>query len=157
MADPSKGNSPFYPGQPVPVEMLGHLAQVHQRLKDLAVKGVFLVLDEKDALAAVMAAAEEIGRKHVGLQVYNALKSEDYRSTLAKIGKMGPGATGFTKGKLATGLTESEKRKLANFLQRMKKLGVVRPGEGRGEYVFNVRMVQLYIWLRSFREARPTT
>ncbi len=52
------------------------------------------------------------------------------------------------------GLTAAEKRKFDNFLQRMKRLNVIRPGDARGEYVFNVRMVQLYIWLDSLRGTR---
>ncbi len=31
----------------------------------------------------------------------------------------------------------------------MKKLNVLRGGDSTGEYVFNLRMVRLYIYLRS--------
>jgi hypothetical protein len=31
----------------------------------------------------------------------------------------------------------------------MKALQVIRSGEVQGEYVFNLRMVRLYIWLQS--------
>jgi len=36
----------------------------------------------------------------------------------------------------------------------MKQLNVIRSGDAKGEYVFNVRMVRLYIWLDSFRKSR---
>lgn len=38
---------------------------------------------------------------------------------------------------------------LDNFLQKMKKLNVMRSGDAAGEYVFNVRMVRLYLWLET--------
>lgn len=111
------------------------------------------VVDESDATQAVLAAAHDVGAKYVDQQVYRALRSSDYRSILAKIAKMGPATMSFTKEQVARDLTESEKRKFANFLQKMKKLNVIRSGDVRGEYVFNVRMVRLYIWLQSL-EAR---
>lgn len=58
----------------------------------------------------------------------------------------------FTKKQAAEGLNDSERKKLNNFLQRMKKLNVIRSGDTAGEYVFNVKMVRLYIWLNSLNE-----
>jgi hypothetical protein len=55
----------------------------------------------------------------------------------------------FNKRQVEEGLTETEKRKFNNFLQKMKTLKVLRSGDVRGEYVFNLRMVRLYIWLQS--------
>lgn len=107
------------------------------------------VIDNNDAIDALMAAAEEVGRKYVDQQVYKALRSEDYRSILRKIGQIRPTEMSFTKAELASGLTTTERRKFNNFLQRMKRLNVLRSGEVSGEYVFNVRMVRLYIWLQS--------
>ena len=46
----------------------------------------------------------------------------------------------------------SEKKKFNNFLQEMKSLNVLRSGDVPGEYIFNVRMVRLYIWLQSLEE-----
>lgn len=106
-------------------------------------------IDKKDAGAAVLVSADDVGKKYVDQQVYRALQSADYRSILAKIGKMGPDSMSFTRDEVASGLSLSEKGKFDNFLQKMKRLNVIRSGENRGEYVFNVRMVRLYIWLRS--------
>ena len=109
-------------------------------------------IDKTDAFRAVVLAAEEVGKKYVDQQVYKALRSADYHSILAKIAKMGPDSMSFTRGQVAGGLTESEKRKFNNFLQKMKKLSVIRPGDVQGEYVFNMRMVRLYIWLQSLEK-----
>lgn len=106
-------------------------------------------VDRNDALQAVLTAAEEVGKKYVDQQVYKALRSQDYHSILVKIARMGPDAMTFKKSDVATGLTESEKKKFNNFLQKMKALKVLRSGDLPGEYVFNMRMVRLYIWLQS--------
>lgn len=105
------------------------------------------VIDENDAVFAVIEAADQIGKKFVDQQVYKALRSEDYRSILAKIAKLDPNDMSFTKAQVASGLTDVEKRKFNNFLQKMKKLSVIRSGNVEGEWVFNLRMVRLYIWL----------
>ncbi len=114
------------------------------------------VIDHDDAMGAVVMAAEEVGKKYVDQQVFRTLRSEDYRSILDKIATIGPpdGMT-FTKGQVSAGLTESEKKKLNNFLQKMKRLNVIRSGENKGEYQFCVRMVRFYIWLQSIRKAVP--
>ena len=104
---------------------------------------------------AVVNAAEEVGRKYVDQQVYKALRSPDYHSILQKIASHGPSGDGFTKKDVADGLTTAEQKKLGNFLQRMKKLNVIRSGDSAGEYVFNVQMVRLYIWLKSIDRASP--
>jgi Cdc6-like AAA superfamily ATPase len=111
------------------------------------------MVDEADASNAVFLAADEIGKKYVDQQVYRALRSADYRSILKKIALPGPNEMAFIKRQVEEGLTDTEKRKFNNFLQKMKALKVLRSGETRGEYVFNLRMVRLYIWL----ESRPAT
>ena len=112
------------------------------------------VVSAGDAMSGTLRAAEEVGQKYVDQQIYKALRSKDYHSILKKIGNLGePGELTFTKGSVASGLTESEKKKFNNFLQRMKKLGVIRAGDAQGEYVFVHRMVRLYIWLNSFDDS----
>jgi len=110
------------------------------------------IIKQADALTAVFLAAEEVGKKYVDQHVYRALRSPDYKSILAKIGKMDPDTMSFKKADVASGLTESEKKKFNNFLQEMKSLNVLRSGDVPGEYIFNVRMVRLYIWLQSLEE-----
>jgi hypothetical protein len=105
-----------------------------------------------DAVEAVIAAADEVGKRYVNQQVYAALHSADYRSILAKIAKSVAIADNFMKRDVERGLTEAEKRKFDNFLRRMQKLKVLRRGDVQGQYVFNMRMVRFYIWMRSSRE-----
>jgi hypothetical protein len=114
------------------------------------------VINEGDALHATLLAAQEVGQKYVDQQVYRALRSRDYHSILKKIAQASPNEMRFTKAAVASGLTDSEKKKFNNFLQRMKRLNVIRAGDVQGEYVFNHRMVRLYIWLNSIRKAPPT-
>jgi hypothetical protein len=109
------------------------------------------VVDESDATNAVIEAADEVGKKYVDQQVYRALHSKDYLSILAKIGKLNPDSMSFWKSEVVAGLTDTEKKKFNNFLQKMKGLKVLKSGDVAGEYVFNVRMVRLYIWLQSLQ------
>ncbi len=104
-----------------------------------------------DAVRALVLAADDVGKKYVDQQVYKALQSDDYKAILKKIGEMGPSAMEFEKAQVKRGLTERQARKLGNFLQRMKALNVLRSGEVRGQYVFNSRMVRLYLWLNSLK------
>src|SRR3972149_3068255 len=84
------------------------------------------VIDQDDAIAAVLLAADEVGKKYVDQQVYKALRSEDYHSILAKIAKMGgPASMSFIKAEIAADLTEPKQRKFNNFLQKMKTLNVL--------------------------------
>jgi hypothetical protein len=105
-------------------------------------------IDHQDALNAVVAAAEDVGRKFVDQQVLKELRSQHYRSILAKLAKK-PFDLSFQKAQIADGLTDIEKKKFNNFLQKMKKLNVLRAGDEIGEYIFTSRLVRLYILLNS--------
>ena len=107
------------------------------------------VIDAADAVRAVVAAADDVGKKYVDQQVLKALRSADYKAILRKIGKMGPTVTGFTKEEVRKQLAAPERKKFNNFLQKMKQLQVLRSGDEAGSYEFNIRMVQVYIWLKS--------
>ena len=108
-------------------------------------------ISKDDALNGVIQAAEELGRKFVDAKVYDALQSKDYHNILRKIGQLNPVTTVFTREQVLGGLSESERGKFDNFLTKMKSLNVIRGGAVRGEYEFTMRMVRLYIWLRSRR------
>ncbi|NUO80389.1 ATP-binding protein [candidate division KSB1 bacterium] len=107
------------------------------------------IISAEDAGSAIIMAADEVGKKFVAQQVYKALRSADYHSILAKIAQMTPTTMSFRRAEVIAGLTETEKKKFDNFLQKMKTLKVIRSGETQGEYVFNMRMVWLYILLQS--------
>ncbi len=66
---------------------------------------------------------------------------------------MGPDIMSFNRSEISSGLTEREKKKVDNFFRKMKSLKVIRPGDSKGEYIFNMRMVRLYIWMQSTQNA----
>ncbi|MGH7495476.1 MAG: hypothetical protein ACREOO_24215 [bacterium] len=107
------------------------------------------IISEDDALQAVITAAMEVGKKYVDQQIYKTLRSADYRSILDKLAATAGDSMSFMKAEIEAELTETQRKKLNNFLQKMKKLQVIRAGDVRGEYVFNQRMVRLYIGLQS--------
>lgn len=109
------------------------------------------VIDQEDAAKAVFAAADDVGKKYVDQQVYKALKSADYHSILRKVADVALEPS-FHKADVEKNLTASQRGKLNNFLQRLKRLNVLRSGDARGEYVFTHRMVAVYIWMESHRE-----
>lgn len=111
------------------------------------------IIDEDDALNGIFLAAEDIGRKFVDQQVLKALRSKDYHSIMEKMGKL-PFDLSFKKTDLEKGLSESEKKKCNNFLQRMKKLRVLSSGDVQGEYIFNSRLVRLYILLNAIKKVK---
>ena len=113
------------------------------------------VISLDEAYQAVLMAADDVGKKYVDQQVYRALRSKDYHSILRKISATGLDMT-FQRVEVAKGLTEAERRKLDNFLRTMRKLNVIRLGDIQGEYIFNMRMVRLYIWLQSLRKSRES-
>lgn len=112
-------------------------------------------IDAVEATTAVLHAADELGRKYVNPQIMDACRSKDYRSILAKIGRLDPTTDRFDKQHVAAGLSKDEQRKFPNFLQRMKDLNVLRSGDARGEYVFNTRLVRTALWLFALSAAGP--
>jgi hypothetical protein len=143
--------------EPAALDVMTHYAAGFPKIMHLIGNAAYWLdrdgrIDKEEALNAVIRAAEEVGKRYVDQQVYAALRSTDYRSILAKIARMGPDVMNFIKSDVVKGLTEKEKGKFNNFLQKMKRLGVLRSGEVQGEYVFNVRMVRLYIWLQSLEK-----
>lgn len=108
------------------------------------------VIDVLDAFKALTVAAEAIGKKYVDQQVYKAIRSKDYHSILNKIARITPFASmTFKKADVFSSLTDTERKKYNNFLNKMRELNVIRKGDVQGEYIFNVRMVLLYIHLQS--------
>jgi hypothetical protein len=101
-------------------------------------------IDERDAAAAVISAANKVGKQYID-PALAALHSAHYHSILAKIVKMGAGAEKLKKHDIENQLTEVEKRKFNNFLQKMQKLKVLRRSGGQGEYAFNMRLQLLYM------------
>jgi hypothetical protein len=104
------------------------------------------IITAEEARQGVERAAEEVGTKYVDAQVYAAVKSKDYHSILGKLAAL-TDQPEFDKTELAKTLNAQELRKLDNFLQKLKELHVLRPGASRGLWVFQLRLVHLYIRL----------
>ncbi|MCC7429320.1 ATP-binding protein [bacterium] len=104
-------------------------------------------IDTADAASGIYNSAIEIGTKFFDQQVYQTLQSKDYQTILSKLAKTGFGLT-FKKAKIETMLSETEKNKFHNFLQKMKKLNVLKAGEKRGDYIFTSSLVRTYIHLK---------
>lgn len=81
-------------------------------------------------------------------RVFAALHSHDYRSTLLKI-SVRSDTSEFRRSEVAESLTDSERRKLDNFLRKMVQLGVLQRGEKTGDYRFLNPMVQMYIQMQA--------
>ena len=105
------------------------------------------------SVEGILEASQDVGQRFVDAQVYAAIQSKDYQSILKKLAnELGPLIEEFTRKDLASKLNDSEKRKLDNFLQKLKKLNVIKAVDTPGRYQFRIKMVQTYIWLRSFEK-----
>jgi len=113
------------------------------------------VISKKDAVAGVFSAAQTIGSKYIEPRVLAAVQSERYRSILHAIVRDGP-VSRFSKSEIARKIPEDQKKVLNNFLQRMKKLNVLRnvPDGGRGQYEFTSQLYALFFSLHAERLQR---
>lgn len=109
-------------------------------------------VDKDDAFGGLLEAAKIVGKKYFE-PISKALQSKDYQSILKKLGGLDVSLT-FRKADLAKGLNEAEKGKLDNFLQRMKKLHALSPGEVKGEWTFPNRLIRIYLVMEAGRTDR---
>lgn len=109
-------------------------------------------VDQRDAMLGIVMAAEIVGRKLLQPQIFRAIRSPRYRAILRKIARR-PFAITFRRADVLAELGEEERRVLDNFLNRMKRLGVIEhdPEAGRGAYRFSNRLHFLYFWLEAER------
>lgn len=111
-----------------------------------------MVVDNQDALAGIMDAADIIGRKHLEPQVFQVLRSARYRTILRKLAQEPFGAA-FQRAEVLRRLSDDEARVFDNFLRRMSRLGVVSRDleRGAGAYRFANLLHYLYFWLEAER------
>ncbi len=106
----------------------------------------------QDAVNGIFNAADEIGRKIINPTVYGAIRSESYRKILKAIPMLwidkSLEETEFDKNELAALIDDSERKRLNNFLQKMKEIGVLVSGEIDGRYYFSDRLTLLYVVMR---------
>ena len=112
------------------------------------------VVTRETAIQAVMSATEKFGQRYLDLQVYRALRSKDYKAILSRIVE-DPLDVVIQRADVGKRLSESERKKFDDFLQKMKSLQVLRPGRSAGEWEFIHPMVALYIWMRAEAPVRP--
>jgi len=113
------------------------------------------IIDNNDALTGIIEAAENIGRKYLDTKVYNAIRSENYKSILRKLATM-PLSRYFTKRDVESKLNEKEKKVFHNFLRRIRELGIIESDleKGKGSYRFVNEIYPVYIWMEAERSKR---
>jgi len=100
----------------------------------------------KDALSGTIEAAQVVGRKYIDPKVSKLLRSRTYTSILRTIYKRAPMGGMFNRQQILESLPSNEKNNLDNFLQRGRKLGIIRMMDARGEYKFVNPLHKLYAW-----------
>ena len=111
-------------------------------------------ISETDAKQGIMEAARIVGRKYIDTKISKVLRSETYSSILWQMGKKLPLGATFRRQELLKAVGEKEKKNLDNFLNRIKKLGLVDDAEVRGEYTFVNPLYHLYLWFEAKNRAR---
>ena len=110
-------------------------------------------ISEADAKQGIMEAARIVGRKYIDTKISKVLRSETYSSILWQMGKKLPLGATFRRQELLKAVGEKEKKNLDNFLNRIKKLGLVDDAEARGEYTFVNPLYHLYLWFEAKNRA----
>ncbi len=115
-------------------------------------------IDDQDALQGVLRAADVIGQKYIEPQVYNAIRSQKYRTILRKLANR-PFETQFRRKDAVNNLKAEEARVFDNFLRKMKELGVLMEDKeaDRGGYKFTSDLQYLFIWLEAQRAKEGKT
>lgn len=110
-------------------------------------------ISETDARKGISEAAQIIGRKYIDPQISKVLRSKTYFSILWRIGKKLPLGGAFKRQELLKEIPADEQKNLDNFLNRIKKLGIVDDAEVRGEYRFVNPLFHLYVWYEAKSKA----
>jgi AAA+ ATPase superfamily predicted ATPase len=105
-------------------------------------------IDLNDAGDGMIKAALNVGEKYLDPQVYGVIRSQTYRSILRKMGKLDLG-TEFKRKDVLENLTAEERKTFDNFLQKIKRLGVISETEVYGQYRFINQLYHLYVRLEA--------
>ena len=104
-------------------------------------------IDRNDARMGIIEAARNVGKKYIGAQAATVLKNEIYRSILLRMGQKAPIGVSFTRQELLKDkASDKEYKNLDNFLNKVKKLGIMKAGDVHGECRFVNPLYHLYIW-----------
>ena len=113
-------------------------------------------IDLHDAVPGIEEAARNVGRKYIGTQVANVLRNKIYSSILLRMGEKLPiGVTFKRQELLKEDASEKERKNLDNFLSKIKRLGIMKDAQVRGEYTFVNPLYHLYVWYEAKGKA-PT-
>lgn len=105
-------------------------------------------IKNSEAWAGIFMAADTIGKKFLEPQVFDAVRSESYRSILRRIAD--EPRMRFTRAEILERLPQADKKAFDNFLIRMRKLGVLEMDpELRGGYCFSSQLHSLYFYMES--------
>jgi hypothetical protein len=107
-------------------------------------------IDGGDAVSALFSAAEVVGRKYLDPVVFQSIRSTKYRSILRTLTD-GMHSEAFSRADIKQKLGDREDKVLDNFLQKMKKLGVIAPEGDRGIYRFSNSLHYLYFFMEAER------
>ena len=115
-------------------------------------------ISENDAKMGIMEAASVIGRKYIAPQISNVLRNKTYSSIIMRIGKKLPIGTTFKRQELLKeNAPEKEQKNFDNFLNKIKKLGIMQDADVRGEYKFVNPLYHLYLWSEAKNKIRNKT
>jgi len=112
-------------------------------------------IDIRDAKQGIEEAARTVGKKYIDPQISKVLRSKTYSSILWRIGKKLPIGGAFKRQELLKEIPADEQKNLDNFLNRIKKLGIVDDAEVKGEYRFVNPLFHLYVWYEA--KSKPGT
>lgn len=97
------------------------------------------IISVDDVVAGITAAADNVCKKYLTPKVYQAIRSENYKTILNKLGNRETWITShFRRKEVESTLSDKEKKVFDNFLRKMRQLGVIQsdPDKGPGDYVF---------------------
>ncbi len=112
-------------------------------------------VDITDARQGIFEAARNVGKKYIGAQVATVLRNEIYRSILLRMGQKTPIGVSFTRRELLKEkASDKEYKNLDNFLNKVKKLGIMKAGDAHGECRFVNPLYHLYIWYTAQEQSK---
>jgi hypothetical protein len=104
------------------------------------------LLDVAEAQAAIASATRIFGQKYVDEQILGVIYSDAYLNILRTLAELDEPE--FDSAVLAERLPEADRKKLPNFLQKMKKLEVLLQKGAHGHYRFKFLLLFDYLKLK---------
>jgi len=106
-------------------------------------------IDINDVVAGMKRAADNVGSKYLQRPLYDTIRSESYRTILEHLGQADMSAPIIRRAELLKWLPPNAGKRLDKFLQKMKEMDVLVPGQNSGEYEFKNLLYRYYIALQA--------